>query len=411
MKQLLSALHALILGAAALATGNANAQAPGQAQTAPAALSSATAPTPEVGRPVAPPAVMRAPVPPVPAPFTLGDGPPLPARPFTITKLDPALDSIIAPNAKLEMLGDRFGLTEGPVWVPEGKSGYLLFVDMLSNVIWKMTPDKKISVFLYSAGYSGKDLLHAGIQTRRGRANVLLIGPECTTRDAQGRILWCASNDGAIMRLEKDNSRTIIANSHQGKRFNGPNDMTIKSDGAIFFTDTETGLRDGKQSPLRQIPYAGVYLIKDDKVTLLVDEKALGGGPNGIALSPDEKYLYLSAGPTKIMRYPIQSDDTLGEGTVFAEGLGIGDGIKVDRQGNVYSTGGAGPGEVLIVSPEGKRLGLLDLPLNDTEPKREICALNLAFGDADGKTLYIMAGEAVFKIRLKAAGVMAGPPG
>jgi len=404
-------ISAFFLGAAVLVTGAAVAQAPGQAQSGAAALSTATAPEPETGRVVAPPAVPAPPPPPIPPPFTLGDGPPLPARPFSITKLDPALDSIVAPNAKLEMLGDRFGLTEGPVWVPEGKSGYLLFVDMLSNVIWKMTPDRKVSVFLYSAGYSGKDLLHAGIQTRRGRANVLLIGPECTTRDAQGRVLWCASNDGAIMRLEKDNSRTVIANNYEGKRFNGPNDMTMKSDGAIFFADTETGLRDGRLSPLRQLPYAGVYLVKDDKVTLLVDEKALGGGPNGIALSPDEKYLYLSAGTSKIMRYPVKGDDTLGEGTVFAEGPGIGDGIKVDRQGNVYSTGGAGPGEVLIVSGAGKRLGLLNLPLNDTEPKREICALNVAFGDPDGKALYIMAGEAVFKIRLETAGVIPGPPG
>ena len=404
-------ISAFFLGAALLVTGAAVAQAPGQAQSGAAALSTATAPEPETGRVVAPPAVPAPPPPPIPPPFTLGDGPPLPARPFSITKLDPALDSIVAPNAKLEMLGDRFGLTEGPVWVPEGKSGYLLFVDMLSNVIWKMTPDRKVSVFLYSAGYSGKDLLHAGIQTRRGRANVLLIGPECTTRDAQGRVLWCASNDGAIMRLEKDNSRTVMANNYEGKRFNGPNDMTLKSDGAIFFADTETGLRDGRLSPLRQLPYAGVYLVKDDKVTLLVDEKALGGCPNGIALSPDEKYLYLSAGTSKIMRYPVKGDDTLGEGTVFAEGPGIGDGIKVDRQGNVYSTGGAGPGEVLIVSGAGKRLGLLNLPLNDTEPKREICALNVAFGDPDGKALYIMAGEAVFKIRLETAGVIPGPPG
>jgi gluconolactonase len=401
-------LTALLFG---LMANPASAQAPGQAQPPASALSTATAPAPEVGRVVAPPAVPAPPVPPIPPPFTLGDGPPLPARPFSITKLDPALDAIVAPNAKLDLLDDHFGLTEGPVWVPEGKSGYLLFVDMLSNVIWKMTPDKKVSVFLYSAGYSGKDLLHAGIQSRRGRANVLLIGPECTTRDSQGRILWCASNDGAIMRLEKDNTRTVLANNIDGKRFNGPNDMTMKSDGAIFFADTETGLRDGKLSPLRQIPYGGIYLVKDDKVTLLLDEKALGGGPNGIALSPDEKYLYLSAGTSKIMRYPLKSDDTLGEGTLFAEGPGIGDGIKVDKLGNVYSTGGAGPGEVLIVSAEGKRLGLLNIPLFDGEPKREICALNVAFGDPDGKGLYIMAGEAVFKIRLKVAGIIPGPQG
>jgi len=358
---------------------------------------------------MAPPAVTAPPIAPIPPPATLGDGPPLPARPFSITKADPALDQIIAPNAKLELLGDRFGLTEGPVWVPEGNSGYILFVDMLSNAIYKMTPDKKVSVFLYRAGYSGKDLLHAGIQTRRGRANVLLIGPECTSRDAQGRILWCASNDGAIMRLEKDGTRTILANNYDGKRFDGPNDMAIKSDGAIYFTDTDTGLRDGRLSPLKQLPYAGVYRVKDDKVTLLVDDKALGGSPNGIAFSPDEKYLYLTAGFKKLMRYEVKEDGTLGAATLFAEGDGIGDGLKVDKRGDVFSTGGAGAGEIRITAPDGKYLGLLNIPLDDSEPKREICALNDAFGDPDGKTLYIMAGEAAFKIRLKVAGILPGP--
>jgi gluconolactonase len=392
-----------------LAAMAADAQAPGAAPPTQASLATATAPPPETDRLVAPPAVAAPPIAPVPPPATLGDGPPLPARPFSITKADPGLDQIIAPNAKLELLGDRFGLTEGPVWVPDGQSGYILFVDMLSNVIYKMTPDKKVSVFLYRAGYSGKDLLHAGIQTRRGRANVLLIGPECTSRDAQGRILWCASNDGAIMRLEKDGTRTILANNYEGKRFDGPNDMAIKSDGAIYFTDTDTGLRDGRLSPLKQLPYAGVYRVKDDKVTLLVDDKALGGSPNGIAFSPDEKYLYLTSGFKKLMRYEVKDDGTLGAATLFAEGDGIGDGLKVDKRGDVFSTGGAGAGEIRITAPDGKYLGLLNIPLDDAEPKREICALNDAFGDPDGKTLYIMAGEAVFKIRLKVAGILPGP--
>jgi len=385
------------------------AQSPGAPPSNQASLAAATPPAAETHRLSAPPAVTAPPIAPIPPPGNLGDGPVLPARPFSITRADPELDRIISPNAKLETLGDRFGLTEGPVWVPARPAGYLLFVDMLSNVIWKMTPDKHVSVFLYRAGYSGSDLLHAGIQTRRGRANVLLIGPECTSRDSEGRVLWCASNDGAIMRLEKDGSRTILANNYQGKRFDGPNDLAIKSDGAIYFTDTDTGLRDGRFSPLKQLPFTGVYLIKDNKVTLLVDNTALGGSPNGIGLSPDEKYLYLTSGFKKLMRYEVKDDDTLGAGVVFAEGDGIGDGLKVDKHGDVFSTGGAGPGEVRITSPEGKFLGLLNMPLPGTEPKREICALNDAFGDRDGKALYIMGGETVFKIRLKVPGIIPGP--
>jgi gluconolactonase len=408
MNKFLPVASALAALAACLGTP-AGAQAPGTADPSRASLATATAPAPDTARLVAPPALAAPPGPPIPAPFTLGDGPPLPARPFSITRSDPALDGIISPKAKLELLDDHFGLTEGPVWVPEGKSGYLLVVDMLANAIYKITPDKKVSVFMYRAGYSGTDLLHAGIQTRRGRANVLLIGPECTSRDAQGRIVWCASNDGAIMRLERDGTHTILANNYQGKRFDGPNDLAIKADGAIYFTDADTGLRDGRLSPLKQLPFAGVFLIKDDKVTLLVDDKALGGGPNGIALSPDGKYLYLTSGAKKLMRYVVKADDTLGEGTLFAEGDGIGDGLKVDKRGNVFSTGGAGPGEIRITSPEGKLLGMLNMPLYDTEPKREINALNDAFGDPDGKALYIAAGESVFKIRLKTEGILPGP--
>src|SRR3984957_4544886 len=165
-------------------------------------------------------------------PTMRGDGPAPAAQPFNITKADPALDSIIASDAKLELLGDRFGLTEGPVWVRDGKDGYLLISEMLGNVIYKITADKKVSVFLEQAGYSGDDINNAGIQTRRDRMYVLMIGPECTTLDSQGRLVWCASNDGKIMRLERDGTRTVLADSYQGKRFNAPNDAVIRSDGA-----------------------------------------------------------------------------------------------------------------------------------------------------------------------------------
>jgi len=193
-----------------------------------------------------------------------GDGPaPAANKPFSITKLDPALDELIAPDAKLESMGDYFGLVEGPVWVPDQQGGYLLISDMLSNVIYKETADKKISVYVDKAGYSGDDINNAGIQTRRGRAHVLLIGPECTTRDAQGRLIWCASNDGKMMRLELDGTRTVLASGYEGKRFDGPNDIAMTADGAIYMTDVDTGLRYGAKSPLKQLPNQGVYRIKE----------------------------------------------------------------------------------------------------------------------------------------------------
>jgi gluconolactonase len=152
-----------------------------------------------------------------------------------------------------------------------------------------------------------------------------------------------------------------------------------------------------------------VWLIKDGKTTQVLSDKQLGGIPNGITLSADEKYLYLSAFD-RMRRYVVKSDDTLGEGSPFTQGAGIGDGMRSDSRGNIYSTGGAGPGVVRVTAPSGKLLGTINLPILGAEPKKQICSTNVAFGDADGKTLYIAACDAVYKIRLKVAGVLEGPP-
>ncbi len=324
-------------------------------------------------------------------------------RPFSIERLDPALDAIIAPDAKLELVGDRFGLTEGPVWMQRGPEGFLLFSDLISNVIWRWDPGSgKVSVFLDKAGYSGTDVMNAGTQTRRGRMAVLMIGPNGETVDPQGRLVWCASPDRTVVRLEPDGRRTIIADRFQGKRFNGPNDVVVRSDGTVYFTDSDFGLRGGRLSPLKELPFNGVYLVKNGNVSLAISDKALGGFPNGIALSPDEQYLYLNAGFKKMMRYPLHRDGTLGPGEVFFEGgPGIGDGMRTDMHGNLFSTGGAGPGEVRITSPEGRHLGTLHLPISGREPQQQICATNLTFGDPDGRGLYIAACEAVYHVRLR----------
>ncbi|HKX55285.1 MAG TPA: SMP-30/gluconolactonase/LRE family protein, partial [Xanthomonadales bacterium] len=228
----------------------------------------------------------------------------------------------------------------------------------------------------------------------------------CASLDARNRLVWCAKNDGAVMRLEQDGSRTLLADNHQGKRFSGPNDLVIKSNGSIYFTDTDSGLRDGAQSPLKQLDN-GVWLIRNGQTTRLLKRTELGGPPNGLALSPDEKYLYLSAHP-KLKRYEIRADDTLGSSIVFSEGEGIGDGIKVDTLGNVWSTGGAGPGIIRIMANDGKLLGTLHLPIYGKEPKKQICATNLAFGGNDGKSLYITACDAIYRIGLKVEGTLPG---
>jgi len=344
-----------------------------------------------------------------PAPTMRGDGPAPAAKPFNITRSDPALDEIVASNATAELLATGFGLNEGPVWVREGNSGYLLVGGLLDNVIYKVAADKTVSVFLEKAGYTGTDVDNTGTQTRAGRSHVLLIGPSCASLDSQGRVIWCADNDRAVMRLEKDGTtRTKLSGgSDDGKRFSGPNDIVVAKDDAVYLTDNDFGLRNGGKNPDKQLQN-GIWRIKDGKSTMVLDAMTLGGIPNGIVLSPDEKYLYANAGQ-RMFRYEVKPDGSLGPGSPFTQGPGIGDGMKVDTRGNVYSTSGAGPGIVRVTSPAGTLLGYLNLEIVGGEPKRQICATNIAFGDTDGKGLYVTACDAVYRIRLKIAGVMPGP--
>lgn len=329
------------------------------------------------------------------------------ARSFTIEKQAPGLYELIEPDAELELLGDRYGLTEGPLWVGGDDGGFLLFSDLISNVIYKWTPGEGTSVFLEKAGYSGNDIYTAGTQTKRGRMHVIMIGPNGITLDPRGRVVYCASPDRSIVRLEKDGSRTVIAEKYKGMRFSGPNDLVYRSGGILYFTETIWGLRGvrgGHTSPDRELPFTGVFMVKDGEVLLAVHEEELGGMPNGIAFSPDEKFLYVNAAFNRIMRYEVRPDGTLTNGTVFIDGEGS-DGMKVDQLGNVYTTSGAGPGEVRITSPEGVRLGTLKLPILDREPRAQVCATNVAFGDRDSKGLYITACEHVYRVQMEVPGI------
>jgi gluconolactonase len=210
------------------------------------------------------------------------------------------------------------------------------------------------------------------------------------------------------MRIEKDGMRTILADRYEGKRFNGPNDVVVKSDGAIYFTDGNSGLRGGAAGPARELRLNGFYLIKDGTITLLDSNQDFPDAfPNGITLSEDERHLYVTFG-RKIMRYDVQPDDTVTNRREFLDVAGN-DGMKVDRRGNLYSTTGAGPGEVRITSPEGKRLGTIELPDIPGEPRKQVCATNVGFGDPDAKGLYITACNLLFRIRLNTPGVRPGP--
>src|SRR5262247_3944636 len=207
---------------------------------------------------------------PTSAPSMRGDGPAPAPKPFTITRSDPGLDAIVAANTRAELIATGFGLNEGPVWVREGQSGYLLVSGLLDNVIYKIAADKTVSVFMEKAGYSGTDVNHTGTQTRSGRSHVLLIGPSCASLDSQGRLIWCADNDRALMRLEKDGARTVLSAGLDGKRFSGPNDIAVTSQDAIYLTDNDFGLRDGGNNPDKQLPN-GIWRIKDGQSTMVLD--------------------------------------------------------------------------------------------------------------------------------------------
>ena len=335
-------------------------------------------------------------------------------QPFRIDRADPALDALIAPDARLKTVASGFGFSDGPVWIGgrKGAPGYLLVSSIIGNVIYKLTPEGRVTVFLDKAGYSGSDFAHDGKLAFFARLHLILIGPNCTGVDGEGRLVWCAGQDRALMRLEPDGTRTVLAGGFEGKRFNGPNDVAIAADGRIYFTDSDVGLRGGINGGLAQMPDQ-VWMWKDGKVTPVVSRAELGDEPNGIALSPDDRYLYLSAGTTapkpRIMRYPVLADGSVGPGVLFTEGEGIGDGMKTDAAGNLWSTGPL-TGTVRITSPAGKLLGVLHLPKpGNAEPAKLICASALAFGGDDARTLYITACDDVYALRLRAPGRLEGP--
>jgi gluconolactonase len=315
----------------------------------------------------------------------------------SIVRLDPALDQIVAADAQFEMLkADYFGISEGPVWMQQGRTGYLLFSDIGANAIYKWSPDRTLSVFMEKSGLSG-DMAQAGYDGYvyfNGRLNVGTFGSNGIVVDPQGRLIFCAQGDRAIVRVEKDGKRTVLADRYNGKRLNRPNDLALKSDGAIYFTDPRQG-----NNPSMELASSAVFLIKDGALKALIDDYR---GPNGIAFSPDEKYLYLTAAGKLLMRYDVQPDDTISNGRIFIDmnddkAPGNPDGVKVDAQGNVYSTG---PGGVWIISPEGKHLGTILLPETGT---------NMTFGDADGKMLYITDRKSLGRIPLKVPGALWKP--
>ena len=301
----------------------------------------------------------------------------------SVERLDSGLDAIVPAKATIERVAGGFKWPEGPVWV---HSGFLLFSEIPSALIDKWTPDGKLTSYLGPAEFSMKDVAAAGVPGTNG-----------LTLDKQGRLTICDQGNRRVTRLEKDGHFTVLADHYQGKRFNSPNDLVYKSDGSLYFTDPPYGLEKQDKDPKKELPFNGVFRIAGGKVTPLIRDLT---NPNGIAFSPDERYLYVdNSEPQRLyMRYEVKPDGTLGPGKVFYDlastpGKNLPDGMKVDQKGNVYATG---PGGIWIFSPEGKHLGTVKLP--------EI-ASNCAWGDPDGKTLYITASTGLYRIHLKIPGI------
>ncbi|MCE7966522.1 MAG: SMP-30/gluconolactonase/LRE family protein [Nitrospira sp. NTP2] len=306
-----------------------------------------------------------------------------------IVKVDPALDAIIAPGSQLEKLAGGFLFTEGPVWVPATAiaSGYLLFSDPNANAIYRWSPEGQVSVFRAKSGYSGFNI-----------GEYHQPGSNGLTLDKQGRLTINQHGNRRVIRVEPRGNITVLADRYEGKRLNSPNDLVYQSDGTLYFTDPPFGLPKVFDDPGKELSFSGVYCVKDGHVKLVSTDL---DAPNGIALSPDEKTLYVNNWNDKrkvILRYDVKAGCTLSNGMLFfdmtnAPGDDALDGLKVDQQGNVYSTG---PGGLWIISPEGKHLGLIKGPED---------AHNMTWGDDDGKTLYITALTGIYRIRMNIAGV------
>ena len=298
----------------------------------------------------------------------------------TVERKSSKLDAIVPADASLEHLANGFQFTEGPVWVPSERS--LLFSDPNDNTIYRWNDDTGVSVFRVKSGYAGFDVG----EYRQPGSNGLAL-------DAEGRLTIAEHGNRRISRLEPKGQLTVLADRYEGRRLNSPNDLVYRSDGALYFTDPPFGLPRVYDDARKELPYSGVFRLKDGKLTLLSTDLK---GPNGLAFSPDERYLYVTNWDEKakvVMRYEVTGDGSLANGRVFfdmtdAAGEEALDGVKVDRAGNLFVSG---PGGLWILSPDGAHLGTVKGP--------ELAA-NMAWGDDDGKSLYLTARSGLYRLRL-----------
>jgi gluconolactonase len=306
--------------------------------------------------------------------------------PLEVQRSNGSLDAIVPDGTRLERVAGGFEFTEGPVWAPDGA---LLFSSPNTNVIYRLDAGAgAVSVFRPKSGYTGVDI---GRFTQPGSNGL--------TFDPRGRLAICQHGNRRVVRVEPRGNVTVLADRFDGRRLNSPNDLVYRSDGTLYFTDPPFGLPGMFDDPAKELPFSGVFRVRDGEVSLVTDELS---GPNGIALSPDERFLYVGDWDLEhkvVMRYELDAaGEPAGPGVVLfdmtdAPGEDAIDGIKVDQAGNLYV---CGPGGIWLLSPDGEDLGTLRLP---EAPH------NLAWGDADGRTLYVTALTSIYRIRLGVPGI------
>jgi gluconolactonase len=307
--------------------------------------------------------------------------PPAPERvELSVERDDPRLDAVVPPDAVLERVAGGFEFTEGPLWSPDGA---LLFSSPNTNTIYRLAPEAgEVTVFRPKSGYAGTDI---GRYHQPG-SNGLAFSPA-------GLLAICQHGNRRVVQVNPHGDLTVLADRFDGRRLNSPNDLVYRSDGTLYFTDPPFGLPGAFDDAAKELDFSGVFRVRDGAVTLVTRELA---GPNGIALSPDERYLYVGNWDPErkvVMRYELDAAGApAGPGEVFfdmtaAPGEDAIDGIKVDPAGNLLV---CGPGGIWVLAPGGERLGLLRLP---EDPH------NLAWGGPDGRTLYITALTSIYRMR------------
>ncbi|MCI0587138.1 MAG: SMP-30/gluconolactonase/LRE family protein [Planctomycetes bacterium] len=309
----------------------------------------------------------------------------------TIERIDPRFDRLVPRDAKVGPIAEGLDWVEGPVW--RRRSGDLLFSNIPKNVVMRWRAGSALDVFLQPAGYTGK----APFNGPEPGSNGLTLDPE-------GRLVLCEHGDRRVTRLEADGTKTVLADRFEGKRLNSPNDAVFGPDGALYFTDPPFGLPNSFDDPGKELPFQGVYRrAGDGTLTALVRDLR---APNGIGFSPDGRTLYVSdADPARPTWFACEvlEGGRVGPARLFATmekhagtRPGVADGLKVDREGNLFA---AGPGGLYVFAPDGAHLGtfLLGHPTG-----------NCAWGE-DGSTLFIASNQTVYRVRLTTSGRLPGP--